>query len=46
VDSEQLPLAKFSDKLIANKSGKINGMDVELLKKICRIFGAPLDKQA
>ncbi len=46
VDSEQLPLAKFSDKLIAKKSGKIKSMDVELLKKICRIFGAPLDKQA
>lgn len=45
LDSEELPLAKFSDKLIATKSGKIKGMDVELLKKICRIFGAPLDKQ-
>jgi thymidine phosphorylase len=45
LDSEELPLAKFSDKLIATKSGKIKGMDVELLKKICRIFWAPLDKQ-
>jgi putative thymidine phosphorylase len=46
LDSEELPLAKFSDKLIAKKSGKIKSMDVELLKKICRIFGAPLDKQS
>lgn len=46
IDSEDLPLAKFSDKLIAKKSGKIKSMDVELLKEVCRIFGAPLDKQA
>ncbi len=46
LDSEELPLAKFSQKLIAKKSGKLKSMDVELLKKICRIFGAPLDKQA
>lgn len=46
VDSEDLPLAKFSSDFIAYKSGKIKSMDVELLKKICRMLGAPLDKQA
>ncbi|HOG15571.1 MAG TPA: hypothetical protein PK674_03205 [Candidatus Absconditabacterales bacterium] len=46
VDSEDLPLAKFSEKIIAKKAGKIKSLNVQLIKDIARLFGAPFDKQA
>ena len=46
IDSEDLPLAKFSEKIIAKKSGKIKSINVKLLKDLTRLFWAPFDKQA
>ncbi len=46
VDAEELPLWGFSYNIIADKSWKIKKIDVEFLKYICRVLGAPLDKRA
>ena len=46
VDSEKLPLWKYNKSIIAEKTGKIKSIDVNLLKEVSRVFGAPLDKQA
>lgn len=45
VDSEDLPLAKFSEKIVAKKAWKIKSLNVQLIKDIARLFWAPFDKQ-
>ncbi|MFA5746391.1 MAG: thymidine phosphorylase [archaeon] len=44
--SEEVPIAKFTEEIKAEESGKIVVMDVSCLTKIARTSGAPHDQQA
>lgn len=46
VDSEELPLWKFTKKIYADKSWVVKKIDVKLLKDVCRKLWAPVDKQS
>jgi AMP phosphorylase len=46
ISSKDIPIAKYSYKVISNKTGRVSHLDNKLLSRVARAAGAPADKEA